>query len=55
MKYLEPKGCMVIAEAKHLCMVARGVEKQNSVMITNAIRGNFKDQVVRDEFLKMIK
>lgn len=55
MKYLEPKGCMVIAEAKHLCMVARGVEKQNSVMITNAIRGNFKEQVVRDEFLKMIK
>lgn len=56
MKYLEPKGCMVVAEAKHLCMVARGVEKQNSVMITNAVRGNFKNElIVRDEFLKMIK
>lgn len=51
MEYLEPKGCMVVCEAKHLCMVARGVEKQNSVMITNAVRGSFD----KEEFLKMIK
>lgn len=56
MEHLEPKGVMVVCEAKHLCMVARGVEKQNSVMVTNAVRGNFKtDRSVRDEFLKMIK
>lgn len=55
MEYLDPKGVMVVCEAKHLCMVARGVEKQNSVMITNAIRGNFIEKDVRDEFLKMIK
>lgn len=55
MTYLTPLGCMVVAEAQHLCMVARGVEKQNSVMITNAIRGNFKNNDVRSEFLKMIK
>ena len=55
MEYLEPKGVMVVCEAKHLCMVARGVEKQNSIMITNAVRGNFKEQVVKDEFLKIIK
>lgn len=55
MKYLQPKGCMVVCEAKHLCMVARGVQKQNSIMVTNAVRGNFKEQVVKEEFLKMIK
>jgi len=55
MKYLDAKGCMVVAEAQHLCMVARGVEKQNSIMVTNAIRGNFKNPDVRNEFLTMIK
>lgn len=55
MKYLNAKGCMVICEAKHLCMVARGVEKQNSTMITNAIRGVFIENNVRNEFLSMIK
>jgi len=56
MEYLEPYGVMVVCEAKHLCMVARGVEKQNSVMVTNAVRGNFKTDIgVRNEFLKMIK
>lgn len=55
MKYLDAKGCMVVAEAQHMCMTARGVEKQNSLMITNAIRGVFKQEEVRNEFLKMIK
>lgn len=56
MKHLQPKGVIVVCEAKHLCMVARGVEKQNSVMITNAIRGVFKeDNKPREEFFKMIK
>ena len=55
MEYLKPKGCMVICEAKHLCMIARGVEKQNSIMITNAVRGIFIEQSVKDEFIKIIK
>jgi GTP cyclohydrolase I len=55
MDHLEAKGCMVIAEAKHLCMIARGVKKQNSQMITSAIRGIFEKQEVRAEFLGLIK
>ncbi len=55
MEHLKPKGVIVVAEAKHLCMVARGVEKQNSVMVTSAIRGEFKEHDVRAEFLSLIK
>lgn len=55
MKHLEPKGCMVIAEAQHLCMLARGVEKQNCIMTTSAVRGEFKKVTVRSEFLNLIK
>lgn len=53
---LEPKGVMVICEAQHLCMVSRGVKKQNSKMITSAIRGVFKEkQEARNEFLQLIR
>ena len=55
MEVLSPKGCIVICEGKHLCMVARGVEKQNSNMVTSAIRGAFKDQAVRSEFMSLVK
>lgn len=56
MNILGARGVMVVCEAKHLCMVARGVEKQNSVMVTSAVRGVFKeDAVVRNEFLKLIE
>lgn len=55
MNYLGAKGCMVVCEGKHLCMIARGVEKQNSIMITNAIRGIFSENEIRNEFLMMIK
>lgn len=56
MNVLGARGVMVVCEAKHLCMVARGVEKQNSVMVTSAVRGVFKDDaVVRNEFLKLIE
>lgn len=55
MTFLNAKGCMVVCEAKHLCMVARGVEKQNSVMVTSAVRGDFKDNTIRNEFLSLIK
>ena len=55
MSNLKPLGAMVIAEACHFCMKARGVEKQNSRMITSAIRGVFKNIEVRNEFMQLIK
>lgn len=55
MDVLDAKGVMVVIEAKHLCMTSRGVEKQNSVMITSAIRGVFEQKETRDEFLTLIK
>jgi len=55
MKYLDPKGCMVVAEAQHMCMTARGVQKQDSIMITSAVRGVFKDNIqTKQEFLSLI-
>jgi GTP cyclohydrolase I len=51
-KYLKPVGCACFIEAKHLCMMARGIEKQNSVMITSSLKGSFKDKSdSRIEFL----
>jgi GTP cyclohydrolase I len=55
MEHLAPKGCAVMFEAQHFCMTARGVEKQNSVMVTSALRGLFKDQEdTRKEFLSCV-
>ncbi len=49
---LEPKGVGVVVEAAHLCMMMRGVEKQNSHTITSALRGQFRDcPMTRSEFL----
>ena len=54
--HLSPEGVMVVCEAQHFCMTARGVQKQNSVMVTSAIRGVFKkDMKAREEFLALIK
>ena len=51
---LEPDGVGVVVEADHLCMMMRGVEKQNSRTITSAVRGRFRtDQRTRDEFLRL--
>lgn len=56
MEVLQPKGAMVVAEATHLCMVMRGVEKQQSVMVTSAVRGLFKkDARTREEFMGHIR
>lgn len=56
MEVLQPKGVMVVAEAKHMCMVMRGVEKQESIMLTSAIRGLFKsDHRTREEFMGHIR
>ncbi len=51
---LAPKGVGVVVEAYHLCMMMRGVEKQNSKTITSAVRGTFRrDQRTREEFLRL--
>jgi GTP cyclohydrolase I len=51
---LEPKGVGVVVEAYHLCMMMRGVQKQNSKTITSALRGAFRDDAkTRDEFLRL--
>jgi GTP cyclohydrolase I len=53
---LHPAGVGVIIEARHLCMVMRGVEKQNSTTTTSAMLGDFRDRVqTRDEFLSLIR
>lgn len=53
---LEPKGVAVVVEAKHLCMVMRGVEKQNSTTTTSAMSGEFlKNSATRSEFMRLIK
>ncbi len=52
---LKPSGVMVVCKAKHLCMIARGIKKQNAVMVTSAIRGKFNDNNVREEFLKLLE
>ena len=51
---LRPRGVGVVIEAYHLCMMMRGVEKQNSKTITSALRGLFRDDFkTRDEFLRL--
>jgi len=52
---INPRGVMVVCEAQHFCVVARGVEKKNSLMVTSAIRGAFRKKDLRDEFLNLIK
>lgn len=55
-KKLNPKGVACIIEAQHLCMQMRGVEKQNSVMVTSSLKGVFKkDQKAREELMRLIK
>jgi GTP cyclohydrolase I len=52
---LNPLGVAVVIEAKHLCMMLRGVQKQNSVTTTSAFDGEFlHNHVTRNEFLKLI-
>ncbi|RME82154.1 MAG: GTP cyclohydrolase I FolE [Planctomycetota bacterium] len=56
METVDAKGVGVVIEAKHLCMMMRGVEKQNSIMTTSAMLGSFrKYSSTRSEFLSLIK
>jgi GTP cyclohydrolase I len=51
---LKPKGVAVIIEASHMCMMMRGVQKQNSTTTTSGFRGAFKDTDTRNEFLNLV-
>jgi GTP cyclohydrolase I len=53
-KTLSPAGAAVVIEASHLCMMMRGVSKQNSVTTTSAFFGEFEKYPTRNEFLKLI-
>jgi GTP cyclohydrolase I len=55
MVYLRPRGAACVVEAQHLCMRMRGVSKQNSVMVTSSLKGEFMtDPTARNEFLSLI-
>ena len=53
-KTLQPQGVAVVIEAVHMCMMMRGVQKQNSATTTSGFRGQFEKQETRNEFLKLI-
>jgi GTP cyclohydrolase I len=55
MEKIKPQGVGVIIEARHLCMIMRGVEKQNSIAVTSAMLGVFRDcDQTRAEFLRLV-
>lgn len=51
---LQPIGAAIVIEARHMCMMMRGVQKQNSVTTTSAFRGQFLKEPTRSEFLRLI-
>jgi GTP cyclohydrolase I len=56
MEKIQPLGVGVVIEAKHLCMIMRGVEKQNSVAVTSAMLGVFRKEIeTREEFLALVR
>jgi len=56
MEAIEPMGVGVVVEAEHLCMRMRGVEKQNSLMVTSCMLGSFRSrQETREEFMNLVR
>ena len=56
MEVLRPDGVAVVIEAEHLCLTMRGIKKAGSVMVTSAMRGDFRKQAVtRSEFLSLVR
>lgn len=53
-KTIKPKGVAIVIEAQHMCMMMRGVQKQNSVTTTSGFRGQFEKIETRNEFMKLI-
>jgi len=51
---IKPKGVAIVIEAQHMCMMMRGVQKQNSVTTTSGFRGQFEKIETRNEFMKLI-
>ena len=51
---LQPLGVAIVMEARHMCMMMRGVQKQNSVTTTSAFTGEFRNEETRGEFLHLI-
>lgn len=54
-EYLRPRGSACVLESKHLCMTCRGVNKQQSTMITSSLTGAFREAAVRSEFFGLIR
>ncbi|MFQ5628983.1 MAG: GTP cyclohydrolase I FolE [bacterium] len=55
MEFLQPAGVAVVVEARHLCMMMRGVEKQNTIVKTSALHGDFREDLrTREEFMTLI-
>ncbi|KKM77712.1 hypothetical protein LCGC14_1367300 [marine sediment metagenome] len=56
MSTIQPRGAACILEATHLCMRMRGVEKQNSIMVTSSLKGIFlREKGIKEEFLALIR
>ena len=55
MNEIDAEGVGIVMQCKHLCMMMRGVEKQNSIMVTSAVLGSFHDcAATRGEFLQLV-